>query len=345
MKWSLTVSELLNWLGDPAVDGAYDGAITRIADLREALPGDLTFLSSGKYVRHLEVTKASVVLLSPEQAGSPGENQLWIRVQDPSLALATICGQLEQLLLPAAHPGIHPTAIVDPAAEIDSSASIGPYCIIGAGAKIGKGVVLDSHVRVEHGAVVGEQTHLHHSVVIGWGCQVGKACCLFPGAVVGADGFGFHSDKSGHRRLAQIGRVVIEDDVEVGANACIDRARFSETRIGEGTKIDNLVQIGHNVKVGKHCIICACIGISGSAELGNFVVLAGQVGIAGHLKIGDGVTATGQTGITKDIPPGTVLSGTPARPHHEELRKQVLLKKLPGLIERVDAIERKLRNS
>jgi UDP-3-O-[3-hydroxymyristoyl] glucosamine N-acyltransferase len=345
MKWSLTVSELVDWLGNPAVEGAFEGAITRIADLREGQPGDLTFLSTGKYAKYLEATEASVILLGEDQAGSPRENQLWIRVSNPSLALATICEHLEKLLLPEVQAGIHPTAIVDPTAEIDPSVSVGPYCIIGAGAKIGKCVVLDSHVRVEHGAVVGEGTHLHHSVVIGWGCEIGKDCCLFPGAVIGADGFGFHSDKSGHRRLAQICKVVIEDNVEVGANTCIDRARFSETRIGEGTKIDNLVQVGHNVKIGKHCIICACIGMSGSSVLGNFVVLAGQVGIAGHLKIGDGVTATGQTGITKDIPAGTVLSGTPARPHREELRKQVLLKKLPELIQRLEAIEDKLQKS
>ncbi|NDV61379.1 UDP-3-O-(3-hydroxymyristoyl)glucosamine N-acyltransferase [Puniceicoccales bacterium CK1056] len=342
MKWSLTVTELLDWLGNPVAEGKYDGEITGIADLREAVPGDLTFLSTGKYAKHLDDSAASVVLLSEDQAGSPAGNQVWVRVKDPSLALGTVCEHLERVLIPALQTGIHSTAIVDPTAEIDPSASIGPNCLIGANARIAKGAILDSNVRVEHGATVGEGTHLHHSVVIGWGCVVGKACCLFPGAVIGADGFGFHSDKTGHHRLAQIGKVVIEDSVEVGANACIDRARFSETRIGEGTKIDNLVQIGHNVKVGKHCIICACIGISGSAELGNFVVLAGQVGIAGHLKIGDGVTATGQSGITKDIPPGTVLSGTPARPHREELRKQVLLKKLPELAERLKAIEDKL---
>lgn len=341
MKWTLTVTELLDWLDNPTVEGEYNGKITRIADLREASPGDLTFLSSKKYAKYLKDSAASVILLSVEQTGTPAQNQVWIRVKDPSLALATVCEQLERLLIPAPEAGIHPTAIIDSTAEIDPTASIGPNCLIGAGARIEKGAVLDSNVRVEHGAIVGEGTHLHHSVVIGWGCVVGKACCLFPGAVIGADGFGFHSDKTGHSRLAQIGKVVIEDNVEVGANACIDRARFSETRIGEGTKIDNLVQIGHNVKVGRHCIICACIGISGSAELGNFVVLAGQVGIAGHLKIGDGVTATGQTGITKDIPPGTVLSGTPARPHREELRKQVLLKKLPEFAERLKALEEK----
>ena len=342
MKWSLTVTELLDWLGNPATEGQYDGKITRIADLREASAGDLTFLSTRKYAKFLPESAASVILLPVDQEGAPPSRQLWIRVKDPSLALAAVCEHLEKLLVPTPEPGIHPSAIIDPSANIDPSAHIGPNCIVGANATIAKDVVLDSNVRVEHGASVGEGTYLHHSVVIGWGCVIGCRCCLFGGAVIGADGFGFHSDKTGHSRLAQIGKVVIEDDVEVGANSCIDRARFSETRIGEGTKIDNLVQIGHNVIVGKHCIICACIGISGSTELGNFVVLAGQVGLAGHLKVGDGVTATGQTGITKDVPPGTVLSGTPARPHREELRKQVLLKKLPEFADRLKALEDKL---
>jgi UDP-3-O-[3-hydroxymyristoyl] glucosamine N-acyltransferase len=339
MKWTLTVSELIEWLDGPPVEGDFDGGITGIADLRTAEPGQLSFLSGTRYAKHLAGTKASVVIVPEDQPGAPSAGQVWIRAANPSLALAAVCERLEKQLLGAPRPGIHPSALVDAAAEVDSSASIGPYCIIEAGARVGAEAVLVSHVRVERAAVVGDGTVLHHGVCVGWGCRIGRGCRLFAGAVIGADGFGFHSDKQGHRRLAQIGNVIIEDDVEIGANTTIDRARFAATRIGQGTRIDNLVQVGHNVTVGRHCILCAEVGIAGSAEIGDFVVMAGQVGVSGHIRVGDGVTATGQSGITKDIPPGTVLSGTPARPHREEMRRQALLNRLPDVFDRLKALE------
>jgi UDP-3-O-[3-hydroxymyristoyl] glucosamine N-acyltransferase len=340
MKWSLSVKELLEWLGDVSTEGEFTGEITAIADLRKAGAGELTFLASRKFARHLKETQASVILVPEDISGGPAANQLWIRSTNPSLDLATICGHIEQRLKPAPEPGVHPTAVVDPGAEVDPSASIGPYCVLGKGVRIAAGVVLQSSVRIDHEAVIGEQTWIGHGAHIGWGCRIGAACRIFSGAVIGADGFGYHSDKTGHRLLPQIGVVVLEDKVDVGANSCIDRARFAETRVGEGTKIDNLVQIGHNVIIGKHCIVCSQVGVAGSTEIGNFVVFAGQVGVNGHIKIGDGSTATGQTGVTKDVPPGVVLSGTPSRPHREELKRQAYLKQLPELMERVRALEK-----
>jgi UDP-3-O-[3-hydroxymyristoyl] glucosamine N-acyltransferase len=339
MKWSLTTGQIEEILDSPPTRGACAEPVEQLADLREAGPGALSFLSSGKYTRYLSETRASVVLVPENQEGDPAPGQLWICCPNPSLALGKICEHLERVMAPTEDPGIDPTAVIDPSAEVDPGAHIGPYCLIGPEVRVGAGAILRSSVRLDRGASVGAGTVIEHGSHIGWGCCVGERCHLFAGVVIGADGFGFHSDAGGHQRLAQIGIVVVGDDVEIGANSCVDRARFAETRIGTGTKIDNLVQVGHNVHIGRHCIVCAHVGISGSARLEDFVVLAGQVGVSGHLTVGKGVTATGQTGITKDIPPGTVLSGTPGRAHREEMKRQVLLKKLPELNQRLDRLE------
>lgn len=339
MKWEFTLEDLKGLLGDVEIQGSFDGKISNIADLRTATASDLSFLRGSKYAGFLAESDAGVILLPKEQEGAPKQGQAWVHVEDPSLSLAKFCGHIESMVLTRPEPGIHPTAIVDSSAVVDPSASVGPYCLVDEGAAVGANTILESQVRVEKGATIGEDTMVHHACVIGWGSRVGSRCILFPGVVLGADGFGYHSDASGHTRLPQIGTVVVEDDVEIGAHTCIDRARFAETTIGQGTKIDNLVQIGHNVKIGKHCIVCAEVGISGSAELGDFVVLAGQVGLNGHIKVGDGVTATGQTGITKSIPPGTILGGTPARPHREAMKREVHINKIPDMLKRLKKLE------
>ncbi|MEX0320785.1 MAG: UDP-3-O-(3-hydroxymyristoyl)glucosamine N-acyltransferase [Puniceicoccaceae bacterium] len=339
MKWEFTLEELKGLLGDVDIQGCFDGKITSIGDLRTAKAGDLSFLRGTKFARFLAESQASVILVPSSTEGAPGPNQAWIHVEDPSLSLAHFCGHIESMILSKPEAGVHPTAIIDPGATIDPSASIGPYCLVAEGATIGANTVLESQVRVEKGATIGEDTTIRHACVIGWGSRVGDRCILFPGVVLGADGFGYHSDASGHTRLPQIGTVVVEDDVEIGAHTCIDRARFAETTIGQGTKIDNLVQIGHNLKIGKHCIICSQVGMAGSAELGDFVVLAGQVGINGHIKVGDGVTATGQSGISKSIPPGVILGGTPARPHREAMKREAHVNKIPDMLKRLKALE------
>ncbi|MGA1204897.1 MAG: UDP-3-O-(3-hydroxymyristoyl)glucosamine N-acyltransferase [Opitutales bacterium] len=339
MKWRLSVDEILRLLDSDRVIGSFPGEVSGLADLREAKEGDLSFLSGGKYSKYLEESGASVVLVPGSQEGEPPDHQAWIPVKDPSRALAVVCSHIEKKLLSRPPEGIHPTAIVDPSANLAPGVAIGPNCIIGESVTIGKGTVLDSNVRIDRGATVGEDCRISHGALIGWGCRVGNRCRLFPGSVIGMEGFGYHSDQNGHTPIPQIGIVVLEDDVDLGANSCIDRARFAETRIREGTKIDNLVQIGHNCIIGKHCILCAQVGMAGSTELGNFVVLAGQVGVAGHLKVGDGVTGTAQCGITKDIPPGIVVSETPAQPHRETMKLQVRIRQLPELFRRVKALE------
>jgi len=340
MKWHLSIDDLRSCLDGLAFEGSYNGRLTGISDLRKARNGELSFLSSGRYERYLGQSEASVVLIPEETQAAPGANQIFVRCPDPSLSLAQVCRRIELQMEKPVRPGVHPSAVVASSASVHPEASVGPFCVIDDEAIVEAGVLLDAYVRIERGAVVGEGTRISSGTTIGWGCRVGKRCRLFSGVVLGTDGFGYHSDQNGHHHLPQIGNVVVEDNVDIGANTTIDRARFAETRIGEGTRVDNLVQIGHNVVIGRHCIICAQVGLAGSAELGNFVVLAGQVGVNGHVKVGDGVTATGKTGITKDIAPGTILSGTPGRPHHREMREQAYLKRLPDLIKRIKVLER-----
>lgn len=339
MKWSLSVQQILELAGASETLGQYEGSVSGLADLREAGPGDMSFLSGGKYNKFLADSNASVILVPRDHTGEPRKDQLWIPVEAPSHALAAVCRYIESLLLPKPVTGVHPTAIIDPSAELHPTVAVGPYCIIGEDVKIDSGTILESNVRIDRGATVGKDTLLSHGAVIGWGCKVGDRCRLFQGVVIGADGFGYHSDAQGHHPVPQIGIVIVEDDVDMGAHSCVDRARFAATRIGRGTKIDNLVQIGHNNIIGKHNILCAQVGMAGSNELGDFCVMAGQVGIAGHLKLGNGVTGTGQTGITRDTPAGTVLSGTPGRPHKQMMRQQIRMAQLDDLFARVKALE------
>lgn len=342
MDWELTIAQVSELAGAVRSVGHYAGAVRGIADLRTAGPGQLSFLTGGKYAKLLADCAASVVLVPEDQTGEPAQAQLWLHVKDPSVALARICAHIEALLELPPLAGVHPTAVIDASVQLGANVSIGPYCILEAGVELGEGVVLQSHVRVCRGSRIGAKSRLLHGVWVGPRTQIGARCLLHPGAVIGGEGFGFHSNAQGHHKLPQIGNVVLEDDVEVGCNSTIDRARFASTRIGAGTKIDNLVQVGHNCVIGRHCILCAGVGIAGSSELGNFVILAGQVGVNGHIRIGDGVQATGKTGISKDIAPGLVLSGVPAQPRRDELRLQVALRRVPELLARVAELEKRL---
>jgi UDP-3-O-[3-hydroxymyristoyl] glucosamine N-acyltransferase len=258
------------------------------------------------------------------------------------MALARICARIEQSLWPKPAPGIHPSAIIAAGARIAASATIGPLCVIEDGAVIGERTYLQAQVFIGRNAMVGDDCWLMPGVIIETECQIGKRVRLQPGVVIGADGFGYELAKGRWEKLPQVGSVVIGDDVEIGANSTLDRARFSRTTVGEGTKIDNLVQIGHNVIIGRHCMICAQTGISGSSKLEDYVVLGGQVGVAGHITIGKGVQAGGQAGINGDVEPGLKINGTPAIPYSLERRIAVLQRRIPELFKRVDSLEEQI---
>ena len=314
-------------------------AIRGIAALAEAGPGDLSFLGNPRYKTEVAITRASVVLLPADHAGDPAPDQLFLLVDNPSVALARICARLEQRLWPRPAAGIHPSAVVASTARVAPSATVGPLCVIEDGAVVGERAHLQAQVFVGHGASVGEGAWLMPGVVVTAECVVGRRVRLHAGVVVGSDGFGYEFVAGRHEKVPQIGVVEIGDDVEIGANTTLDRARFGRSSIGEGTKIDNLVQVAHNVRIGKHCILCAQVGISGSTTIGDYTVLGGQAGVAGHLSLGKGAKVGGGAAVTADVLPGAFVNGSPAIPYMLERRIAVLRERLPDLFRRVDALE------
>jgi UDP-3-O-[3-hydroxymyristoyl] glucosamine N-acyltransferase len=320
--------------------GATTELIRGIAALEDAETGDLSFLSNSKYRAAVASTRASIVLLPADYSGEPRAGQLFLIVENPSLALARLCIRLEQALWPRPPPGIHPTASVAPDAAVAASATVGPLCVVESGAVVGARTHLQAQVFVGRRAVVGDDGWLMPGSIVAAECVLGNRVRLQPGAVVGSDGFGFEFAGGRHERIPQVGTVIVDDDVEIGANSTLDRARFSHTRVGEGTKIDNLVQVAHNVVIGRHCLICAQAGIAGSTILGDYVVLAGQVGVVGHLKLGKGAKIGAQSGVARDVPAGAAFSGTPALPHVLEQRLFLLRQRMPELFKRVEALEK-----
>lgn len=345
MQVSLTADEIAAIVRPQATRGATTEAIRTIASLEDATAGDLSFLGNAKYKPQVAATKASIVLLPLDYDGEPAANQLFLLLERPSAALAQLCIRIEQALWPKPAAGIHPTACIAAGARVAASATIGPLCVIEMGAVVGERTHLQAQAFVGRGASVGDDCWFMPGVTISAECVVQNRVRLHAGVVVGADGFGYEFSNGRHVKVPQVGIVVIEDDVEIGANSTLDRARFSRTVIGAGTKIDNLVQIGHNVIVGRHCIICAQTGISGSSTLEDYVVLGGQVGVSGHIRVGRGAKAGGQSGISADIEPGMSVNGTVALPYMLERRIQVLRKRLPDLFKRVEVIEEELKKS
>jgi UDP-3-O-[3-hydroxymyristoyl] glucosamine N-acyltransferase len=319
--------------------GATDLTVTGLASLETAAAGDLSFLGNPRYKTQVAESQASVILLPADYVGEPKVGQAFVLVANPSVALAAVCARIEQRLWPRPEPGIHPSAIVANDAVVAPSATIGPLCVVESGAHIGERVHLQAQVFIGRGVRIGEDCWLQPGVQVSAECTLQARVRLQPGVVVGSDGFGYEFVRGRHEKVPQVGGVIIESDVEIGANSTIDRARFSQTVIGEGTKIDNLVQVAHNVIVGKHCILCAQVGIAGSTTLGDYVVLGGQAGVSGHVKIGRGVKAGGRAGLTTDTEAGAFVSGLPALPHMLEQRLTVLRKRLPELFRRFEALE------
>lgn len=339
MSPAFTAAQLIEIVEPTRTLGRTDATIAGIAALEAAGAGDLSFLGNPKYRPEVAKCRASVLLLPADFEGEPPAGQLWLLLANPSVGLTRICRRIEQLLWPKPAPGIHPSAVIAVDAAVAPSAHVGPLCVVEAGARIGEGAVLQGSVFVGARATVGSDCWLGAHSVIAQDCVLGARVRLQPGAVIGSDGFGYDTIKGRHEKIPQIGNVVLGDDVEIGANTTIDRARFSRTTIGEGTKIDNLVQIGHNCAIGRHCLIVAQVGIAGSTTLGDYVVLGGQVGVAGHLHIG-GLTKVGaQAGLNRDLPPKSFVSGSYALPHLLEQKFQILRTQLPELFKRVDRLE------
>jgi UDP-3-O-[3-hydroxymyristoyl] glucosamine N-acyltransferase len=341
MPVAYTSGEIAAIVGASRTVGATTRKIGDIASLSAARAGDLSFLGNAKYRSQVPESQATVLLLPPDYAGEPRPEQVFLYVENPSVALARVCARIEQSLWPKPSPGIHPSAIVASSAKIDATAHIGPLCVIEDGVCLGAGSVLQASVFIGREARIGEGCWVMAGCVIASLCSLANRVRLQPGVVIGADGFGYEFIQGRHEKIPQIGSVVIEDDVEIGANSTLDRARFSRTVVGEGSKIDNMVQIAHNVVIGRHCILCAQTGISGSTTLEDYVILGGQTGVGGHITIGQGSKAGGQTGISADVPPGSYLNGTPAIPYMLERRLQVLHQRLPDLFKRVAALEKK----
>ncbi|MCX8109976.1 MAG: UDP-3-O-(3-hydroxymyristoyl)glucosamine N-acyltransferase [Syntrophorhabdaceae bacterium] len=318
-----------------------DGSIiiSGISGIEEAKKGDITFLVQAGYERYIDTCQASAIIVSSAYADRFKDKNL-IVVQNPQLAYIKVAGLFD--LNKNKEPGISPLAIISKDAEIAPDAAISPFVYIGQGVKIGRGVWIHPFVYIGDGASIGEDTIIYPGVTIYNRTEIGKRVIIHGGSIIGADGFGYMWDGEGHRKIPQLGKVVIEDDVEIGANVTIDRASLDKTVIKKGTKIDNLVQIAHNVTIGENSIIVAQVGIAGSSKIGRNVVLAGQVGVRDHVVIGDNVRAGGQTGITKDVKAGSSVSGTPHMPHKEWLKLQAQLKRLPELFERMKKIEERL---
>jgi UDP-3-O-[3-hydroxymyristoyl] glucosamine N-acyltransferase len=334
---NVTVRQLAEWvrgevLGDP------DLAISNARTLGEAGPGDITFVETEKHLSAWHASKASAAVVP---ASVPVNGRPVIRVADPLMAFVDIVKHLRGR--PDEPRGlVHPTAEVHPSVQLAPGVSIGPFAVIGAGTRLGENTAVLTGVVIGRSCTLGRDNVIHPRTVLYDDCVLGDRVVVHAGAVLGADGFGYRTQQGRHVKIPQLGWVEIENDVEIGACSTIDRGTFGPTRIGAGTKIDNLVMIGHNVKIGRHNILCGQVGVGGSSTTGDYTVLAGQVGIADHITVGTRVVAGAKSGIICDIPDGTSVFGYPAGPGGEQKRMAITLKKLPELRNDVKRIKKHL---
>ena len=328
---ALTLAEIVARLGGEAV-GEVAVPLTGVATLDSAGPGQIAFLTNPRYRSRLATTRAGAVILAPadrEAARIPH-----IVSDNPYAYYARTVALFHPAR--AAVPGIHPTAQVAEGSTVAAGAEVGAFAVIGRGCVVGEGAVIGAHSVLGEGVAVGAGTRLHPRVTIYDGCKLGARCILHSGVVIGSDGFGMARDEGRWVKIAQVGAVRIDDDVEVGANTTIDRGALDDTVIGEGVKLDNLIQIGHNCVIGAHTVIAGCTGISGSVTVGRDCLIGGGVGIVGHITICDGATVSGYSFVTKSIiKPGTYTSGTPAMPHGEWLRNSAHLRHLDEIVRRI----------
>jgi UDP-3-O-[3-hydroxymyristoyl] glucosamine N-acyltransferase len=319
----VTLGEIVDFVGG-TFRGPREQRVDGVAPLAEATERQISFLHNPKYASQVGSTRAAAVLVANDLAG---DDPRWIRVKDPYLAMAKVVGRWFDAR-PKPAIGVSPQSSVAQSAKLGKNVRIGPFTSIGNDVVIGDDVTIYSHVAIEDGVTIGEGSILYPHVSVYHACRIGKRCILHSGVVIGSDGYGFATSGGRHHKIPQIGIVRIEDDVEIGAGSTIDRAALGETVIGEGTKIDNLVQVGHNVKVGKHCFLVSQVGIAGSTEIGDYVAVAGQSGFAGHLKIGNRVQVAAKSAVLEDVPDDTKVMGIPAVPFREFARREGALRRL-----------------
>jgi UDP-3-O-[3-hydroxymyristoyl] glucosamine N-acyltransferase len=321
-------------LGEPST------VLTGFAPADRAQPGDLTFAENENYFVRAEQSAASAVIVDGPFTST---RKVLIRVAEARVAFAKVLPLF--FPDPTFAPGIHPTAVVPPSARVDPTAYIGPFCVLGEEVRIGARVVLQGADFLGAGCQLAEEVNLFPQVTLYPRTEVGPRARIHSGSVLGSDGFGYVQEAGAHLKVPQIGNVIIREDVEIGANVTIDRGALGPTIIGRGTKIDNLVQIAHNVVIGEHCLVVSQAGIAGSTKLGNYVILAGQVGVAGHLKIGNRVSVAAQSGVMNNIPDGEKWLWSPAQPDRQAKRQMIALQQLPELLRRVHELEKKLAPS
>jgi UDP-3-O-[3-hydroxymyristoyl] glucosamine N-acyltransferase len=331
-----TTAEIAQLLGG-AVIGDSALTIRGFAPADRAQPGDLTFAENESYFARAEQSAASAIIVDGAFTSS---SKTLIKVASSRIAFAKALPLFfPEPVYPA---GVHPTAVVAASAQIDPSAHIGPHCVVGEGVRIGARSVLRGANHIGDGCQLGQEILLFPNVVLYPRTELGNRVRIHSGTVIGADGFGYVFENGSHLKVPQIGNVIIRDDVEIGANVTIDRGALGPTVIGKGTKIDNLVQIGHNVSLGEHCLLVSQVGIAGSTRVGNYAILAGQVGVAGHLKLGNRIQVAAQSGVMNHIPDGEKWLGSPAQPDRQAKRQMIAAQQLPELIRRVRELEKKL---
>lgn len=337
----LTLKEIAE-LTQAEIKGDPNYSITGVADLESATAADASFFSNPKYEKAMFSSSAGVIFVSSSAQLPPGRN--FLIVQDPSWAFQTLLSHFhDKSSFETGFKGIHSTAVIHPSAKLGKDVQIAPYVVIDQNVEIGDRSSIGPGTSVGSGSTIGNDCQIFAHVTIREKCHIGHRVIIQPGAVIGSCGFGYITDKNGiHQKLEQVGNVTIEDDVEIGANTTIDRARFKSTCIGRGTKTDNLVQIGHSVEIGPYNLIVSQVGIAGSSSTGHHVVLGGQVGVAGHLHIGDLAMVAAQSGVSKSLPEGQKFGGTPAVPLREYNRNAVFLRNIERYIEKIDTLQKQV---
>jgi len=338
----LSLAEIARHTGGTLVgDGAAERRIRGVAPLDAAGPAELSFIANARYLPYLPSTAAGALLVPEALDVEAPPGLACIRVADPHAALAVVLPLLYPE--PTVAAGVHPTAVVADDVELGEGVSIAPFAVVGAGSRLGDDVQVGAHAVVGAGCTIGAGSILHAHTTLYRGVVLGERCIVHSGARLGADGFGYVHQDGAHRKVPQVGGCRLGDDVEVGANTTIDRGSIGDTVVGSGTKIDNLVHIGHNCCIGKQVLIVAQVGVSGSTTVADGAVLGGQAGLAGHITIGAGARVAAQAGVISDVAPGETVSGYPARPHREALRASAALFRLPKLMARLERLERALR--